>query len=111
MGSGSNYSQPQQAQQVNTCENCTQVAKEALVKVKPHLLPLQVTKITFPGLALTLQQQQTEETGTWAGKSNRAGGCPACRFSSPLRLSSSRLHPELALCRDVWGTGGTIFSL
>lgn len=46
-----------QAEQVSTCESCTQEAKEAEVKLQPHLLSLQVTKITFPGLASTFQQQ------------------------------------------------------
>lgn len=52
-----------QAEQVSTCESCTQEAKEAEVKIKPHLLPLQVAKINFPGLASTLQQQASQSEG------------------------------------------------
>lgn len=57
-----------QVEQVSTCQSCTQEAKEAEVKIKPHLLPLQVTKINFPGLASTLQQQASQSEGQLSRK-------------------------------------------
>lgn len=56
-----------QVEQVSTCQSCTQEAKEAEVKIKPHL-PLQVTKINFPGLASTLQQQASQSEGQLSRK-------------------------------------------